>query len=61
MEVRRIVCDVCGRDVKDGHSIRPAARRRITHGSCTNENYRFDVCDQCFNKLRELCSKEATP
>ena len=55
-EVRKIVCDVCGRDIENGYSIRPAARRRITHGSGTNENYRFDVCDSCFSKLKELCS-----
>ena len=57
-EVRKIVCDICGRDIENGYSIRPAARRRITHGSGTNENYRFDVCDSCFKKLKELCSEK---
>lgn len=58
-EVRKIICDVCGRDIETGYVIKQAARRRIRGGSATNENYRFDLCTDCFDRIARECKKDA--
>ena len=58
-EVRKIVCDVCGRDIETGYTIKQAARRRIRGGSATSENYRFDLCTGCFDRIARECKKDA--
>ena len=58
-EIKKIVCDVCGRDMETGYTIKQAARRRIRGGSATNENYRFDLCTRCFDRIARECKKDA--
>ena len=57
-EIKKIVCDVCGRDIGTGWAIRPAARRRISSGQGTNGNFRFDICDKCFARIASACKKD---
>ena len=58
-EVRKIVCDVCGRDMETGYTIKQATRRRIHGGSAMRENYRFDLCTRCFDRIARECKKDA--
>ena len=57
-EIRKFVCDVCGRDIVDGQTIKPSSRRMI-NGKCPDRgNYRFDICDDCFERIKKECRKE---
>ena len=57
-EIRKITCDMCGRDIKAGYVFSPAWRRRIANRTATRGAYRFDLCDDCFNALKEACTKK---
>ena len=48
---------MCGRDIQTGYVFRPSSRRRIAGGTTTNGAYRFDLCDKCFEQLKEACTK----
>lgn len=56
-EIRKIVCDVCGMDIKNGQTIAPSHRRRIYDSRNSRGDYRFDICDDCFERIKKECRK----
>lgn len=56
-EVRKIVCDMCGRDIADGYTLVPSGRRRIHGGTAVSGAYRFDLCNKCFETVKAVCAK----
>ncbi len=54
-EIKKLICDMCGRDIKDGYVFKPASRRRISNGTTTSGAYRFDLCDACLAQIRSAC------
>ena len=60
-EIKKLVCDVCGRDIKNGYVLKPSSRRRIANGVATNGAYRFDMCDACFERLKKACKARKEP
>lgn len=61
-EIKKLVCDMCGRDIKDGYVFKPSSRRRIHGGTTTSGAYRFDLCDACLGQIQKACKarKEAS-
>lgn len=55
-EIRKITCDMCGRDIKDGSTFSPAWRRHIDNCKATRGAYRFDLCEKCFEQLKKACT-----
>ena len=57
-EIRKITCDMCGREIREGDVLKPSSRRRISGGKTTNGAYRFDLCDACFDQIQKACVKK---
>lgn len=58
-EIRILVCDVCGREIKDGVILTNSNRRRVNGLVPDRAAFRFDICDRCFIKIKRECRKEA--
>ncbi|MBR3223408.1 MAG: hypothetical protein IKF72_14410 [Kiritimatiellae bacterium] len=54
-EVRRIECDMCGAIIVNGYEIATSYRRRIEKLFPSRGNCRFDLCDDCFSRIKEAC------
>lgn len=54
-EIKKLVCDMCGRDIKNGYVFKPSSRRRISDGTTTSSAYRFDLCDACLTQIQKAC------
>ena len=54
-EIQKIVCDMCGCTINNGYEIATSYRRRIVMKYPQRGQARFDLCDQCFNRIKEAC------
>lgn len=54
-EIRKIMCDMCGRIIGSGHTVASSRRRSIIGGARDHGAFRFDICDECFARLQEAC------
>ena len=56
MEHTEIICDVCGRKIEYGRAgIR--INGRVVNGRTIEDFARYDVCDECAEKIRGLCAE----
>lgn len=60
-EIRKLVCDMCGHDIKDGYVFKPSSRRRIHGGTTAGGAYRFDLCDKCLAQIQKACKSREEP
>jgi len=60
-EIKKLVCDMCGRDIKDGYVFKPSSRRRIHGGATTSGAYRFDLCTACLDQIQKACKARKEP
>jgi len=58
-EIKILVCDVCGQEVKDGVILTNSNRRRVDSAGPRREAFRFDICDRCFNRIKRECKKSS--
>ena len=57
-EIKILICDVCGNELKDGAVLTHSNRRRIEDGVARKEAFRFDICDRCFGRIKRECRAE---
>lgn len=57
-EIRYLVCDVCGRKLRDGVILTRSNRRRVESSVPVPEAFRFDICNRCFGRIKRECRKE---
>lgn len=57
-EIKLLVCDVCGQELRDGVILTHSNRRRVDGTVPRREAFRFDICDRCFGRIKRECRKE---
>ena len=58
-EIKILICDVCGQELKEGVILTNSNRRRVYGSVPSREAFRFDICDRCFNRIKRECKKSS--